>query len=65
VVLKGNGKGYSWYLVSTDKPSQKEVVEETFQGYGYRWKIEEYHRHIKHQFHLENIQLRKIESLPT
>ncbi|MGC9365403.1 MAG: hypothetical protein ACP5FZ_12665, partial [Fidelibacterota bacterium] len=24
-----------------------------------------YHRHIKHQFHLEDIQLRKIESLRT
>lgn len=65
VVLKGEGKGYSWYIVSTDKTCAKEVVEETFRGYGYRWKIEEYHRHIKYQFHLEDIQLRKIESLRT
>lgn len=65
VVMKGVGKGYSWYIVSTDKTCEKEVVEETFRGYGYRWKIEEYHRHIKHQFHLEDIQLRKIEGLRT
>jgi len=65
VVLKGEGKGYSWYIVSTDKKTERDVVEETFRGYGYRWKIEEYHRHIKNQFHLEDIQLRKIEGLRT
>jgi len=64
-VLKGKGKGYSWYIVSTDKKTEREVVEESFRVYGYRWKIEEYHRHIKNQFHLEDIQLRKIEGLRT
>jgi len=65
VVFKTENKGYSWFLVSTDKDNEKDVVEETFRGYGYRWKIEEYHRHIKSQFHLEKIQLRKFESLQT
>jgi hypothetical protein len=51
VVLKGEGKGYGWYIVSSDKKTEREVVEESFRGYGYRWKIEEYHRHIKNQFH--------------
>ena len=45
------------------KKTEREVVEETFRGYGYRWKIEEYHRHIKNQFHLEDIQLRQFEGL--
>jgi hypothetical protein len=65
VVLKGEGKRYSWYIVSTDKKTERNVVEETIRGYGYRWKIEEYHRHIKNQFHLEDIQLRKFEGLRT
>ena len=65
VVIKGEGKGYSWYIVSTDKKTEREVVEESFRGYGYRWKIEEYHRHIKNQFHLEDIQIRKFEGLRT
>ncbi len=26
-------------------------------GYGYRWKIEEFHRHVKQEFNWGNIQL--------
>lgn len=63
VVLKGEGRGYSWYIVSSNKQSQYEVVSEVLSGYGYRWKIEEYHRHIKTQFNLEDIQLQKFEAL--
>lgn len=63
VVLKGEGRGYSWYIVSSNKQSQYEVISEVLSGYGYRWKIEEYHRHIKTQFNLEDIQLQKFEAL--
>jgi len=63
VVLKGEGRGYSWYIVSSNKQNQYEVVSEVLRGYGYRWKIEEYHRHIKTQFNLEDIQLQKFEAL--
>jgi len=27
--------------------SEYEAAKEIFNGYGHRWKIEEYHRHIK------------------
>ena len=63
VVTKGHGKGYSWYLVSSDKETSREVCEECFRGYGYRWKIEEYHRHVKDQYDLEDIQIRTFAGL--
>jgi len=63
VVTKGHGKGYSWYLVSSEKETSREVCEECFKGYGYRWKIEEYHRHIKDQYDLEDIQIRTFHGL--
>lgn len=65
VTLKGEGKGYSWYIVSSDEETEYEVVSQVLTGYGYRWKIEEYHRHIKQQFNLEDIQLRKFQGLQT
>jgi len=65
VVTKGHGKGYSWYLVSSDKETSREVCEECFRGYGYRWKIEEYHRHVKDQYDLEAIQIRTFNGLQT
>ncbi len=63
VVAKGHHKGYSWYLVSSDKTTSREVCEECFKGYGYRWKIEEYHRHVKDQYNLEAIQIRTFNGL--
>lgn len=63
VVAKGHGKGYSWYLVSSDKDTSRQVCEECFNGYGFRWKIEEYHRHVKDQYDLEGIQVLKFNGL--
>lgn len=63
VVAKGHGKGYSWYLVSSEKETSRDVCEECFRGYGYRWKIEEYHRHVKDQYDLEDIQIRTFDGL--
>ena len=65
VVMKGEGKGYSWYLVNSDKLTSREVCEECFRGYGHRWKIEEYHRHVKDQYNLESIRIRKYCGLQT
>jgi hypothetical protein len=74
VVMKGVGKGYSqskarlltgWFLVNSPLTDPTAIARDTFQGYGYRWHIEEYHRHIKDQFNLENIQLRKFDRLQT
>ncbi len=74
VVMKGVGKGYSqskarlltgWFLVNSPFTDPQEIAEDTFRGYGYRWHIEEFHRHVKDQFNLENIQLRKYARLQT
>jgi hypothetical protein len=65
VVMKGIGKGYSWFLVNSHFTDLQEIAQDTFRRYGYRWHIEEYHRHIKDQFNLENIQLRKYDRLQT
>jgi len=63
VCTKRQNGGYAWFLIKTDKTNEKDVVEECFRCYGYRWKIEEYHRHIKTQFNLEQIQIKKFEGL--
>jgi len=63
VVMKGIGKGFSWFLVKSPFSDPAEIAQDTFRGYGYRWHIEEYHRHIKDQFKLENLQLRKFDRL--
>lgn len=34
-----------------------EIIEKALRGYGYRWKIEEFHRHVKQEYNWENIQL--------
>lgn len=65
VVMKGISKGFSWFLVNSPFTDPAEIAQDTFRGYGYRWHIEEYHRHIKDQFNLENIQLRKFDRLKT
>jgi len=65
VVMKGIGKGFSWFLVNSPFSDLQEIAQDTFRGYGFRWHIEEYHRHIKDQFNLENIQLRKFDRLQT
>lgn len=65
MVTKRQNGGYAWFLINTDKTEEKEIVEENFRGYGYRWKIEEYHRHIKGQYHLENLQIKIFNGLQT
>jgi len=51
------------FLVNSPYSNPDEIVRDVFEGYGKSWHIEEYHRHIKDQFHLENIQLRRYECL--
>lgn len=65
MVTKRATGGYAWFLINTDKKDEKEIVEENFRGYGYRWKIEEYHRHIKSQYHLEDLQIKVFNGLQT
>lgn len=63
VVTKREGGGYCWLLTKTPQDAIVKVIEETFKGYGLRWKIEEYHRHIKDCYHLEDIQIKTFEGL--
>lgn len=65
VTMKRSKGGYSYFLLNVDLESSEEVVRECFQGYGLRWKIEEYHRHIKQEYNLEDIQLINFNNLQT
>jgi len=67
VVSKGEGRGYTWYLgyLPPTVKTEKDAVEVIFKGYGFRWKIEEYHRHIKSDFHIEDIRLQRYQALKT
>jgi hypothetical protein len=63
VVTKNQGGGYCFLLTRTSQESIIEIVKETFKAYGFRWKIEEYHRHIKDSYKLEDIQVKTFEGL--
>ena len=63
VVTKKKGGGYCWILTRTSQGNVIDVIKETFTAYGFRWKIEEYHRHIKMCYGLEDIQVKTFEGL--
>jgi hypothetical protein len=43
----------------------QEIAEDTFRGYGYRWHIEDFHRHVKDQFNWKISKLEKYARLQT
>ena len=63
VITKRNNGGYCWLLTRSPKNNIVDVIQEAFTAYGFRWKIEEYHRHIKQCYHLEDIQIKTFEGL--
>jgi len=63
VITKRENGGYCWLLTQSPKDNIVDVIEEAFTAYGFRWKIEEYHRHIKQCYHLEDIQIKTFEGL--
>jgi len=66
VVMKGRQGGYCWLLCYFKNcRSAREAVELALKGYGLRWKIEEVHRQIKVDYHLEAICLQRYEALKT
>jgi hypothetical protein len=65
VVTKRENGGYCWLLTHSPKENITDVIKEAFTAYGFRWKIEEYHRHIKQCYRLENIQIKTFEGLQT
>ena len=52
----------SWYLTNL-KGSRNAVMMTALDAYGLRWRIEEYHRQIKQDYHLEEICLRKYNTI--
>ena len=52
----------SWYLTNIPG-SRKTVMMDAMEAYGLRWRVEEYHRHIKQDYNLEQICLRKYSAI--
>jgi len=65
LVVSRNKKhgGLCYLLVKSKLTTAIEVAKWAFKGYGLRWKIEEYHRHIKQEYRLEDIQMKTFEGL--
>lgn len=63
VTTKRENGGYCWLLTRSPKENIIDVIQEAFTAYGFRWKIEEYHRHIKQCYRLEDIQIKTFEGL--
>ena len=55
--------GMCYLLVKSKLNSAIEVAQWAFKGYGLRWKIEEYHRHVKQEYKLESIQIKTFTGL--
>ena len=55
--------GLCYLLVKSTLISALEVAQWAFKGYGLRWSIEEYHRHVKQQYKLESIQIKTFTGL--
>jgi hypothetical protein len=64
-LIKAQRKGKScvWYLCHLPVEDEQSAIEMVMEGYGLRWKIEEYHRQIKEDYHLEQICLRRYTAL--
>jgi len=63
VKAQRKGKGALWYLCSLPVEDEQSAIEMAMRGYGLRWRIEEYHRQIKSDYHLEEICLRRYAAL--
>lgn len=60
----GKDEGYSYYLGYLPAGlSKEEAMDIMFKGYGYRWKVDEYHRHIKVSFKIEGISFHRYQAL--
>jgi len=65
LVVSRNKKhgGLAYLLVKSKLSTAIEVAKWAFRGYGLRWKIEEYHRHVKQEYRLEEIQIKTFDGL--
>ena len=55
--------GLCYLLVKSKRTAAIDVAKWAFKGYGLRWKIEEYHRHVKQEYRLEDIQMKTFDGL--
>ena len=65
IIAKEQGKGYSWFLCSLNTKNKSAAIEMAMTGYQYRWKIEEFHRQVKQDYHLEDIRYQRYEAIKT
>lgn len=65
LVVSRNRKhgGYCYLLTKSHLATAIEVAKWAFKGYGLRWKIEEYHRHVKQAYRLEDIQIKTFTGI--
>jgi len=65
LVVSRNKKhgGLAYLLVKSKLSTAIEVAKWAFRGYGLRWKIEQYHRHVKQEYRLEEIQIKTFDGL--
>jgi hypothetical protein len=62
VVSRRRTGGLCWYLTNVEG-ERATVMKTVMEGYGYRWRIEEYHRQIKQDYSLEDIRLRTYRAI--
>jgi len=62
VVSKRRRGGLSWYLTNVEG-TRHEIMDTVMEGYGLRWRVEEYHRQIKQDYGLESLCLRKYHAI--
>lgn len=55
--------GLCYLLVKSSLCSPGQVAQWAFIGYGLRWKIEEYHRHVKQEYKLEDVQIKTFTGI--
>ena len=63
MITRNKNGGLAYFFVKSDSENKKEIVDQAFKGYGYRWSIEEYHRHVKQEYNLEDIQMKTFIGL--
>ncbi len=62
VVSRRRRGGLSWYLAKVTGNRNK-VMDTVMEGYGLRWRVEEYHRQIKQDYRLESLCLQKYAAI--
>jgi len=62
VVSHRSRGGLSWYLTNVEG-TRWEIMDTVMEGYGLRWRVEEYHRQIKQDYGLEKICLRNYNAI--